>query len=72
MRILSIARLALHADRYRLVLVDEPPARQIDHNIVAETKDQEDIVEEEIAHIIHTLFPRCIVIVVAHHASTIK
>lgn len=76
---LSIARLSLGADQYRLVLMDEPPTKQIGYLRDDETKRLEsaidverDVEDIEIGPLLRQLFPNTTVIIAAHYASTIQ
>lgn len=69
LRILSLARLLLHAGRYRLVLVDEPPVQQ---TVVAAGGGEESAVFAQISQYLRDWFPKATVITVAHHAVSLK
>lgn len=87
LRLLSLARLALHGSQYRLVLIDEPPARQLAKlakrnsespiagekgTTVDKEKDEEEDEEIDISGALKAAFPSATVIIAAHHASTLK
>lgn len=89
LRMLVLARLSLHADRYRIILIDEPPARQIvrakkprsasaagEIGSTADVQGEEggmmETTEFEPADIVRDLFPKCTVLIVGHHADSLR
>lgn len=80
LRTLSIARLSLGADHYRLVLMDEPPTKQLGslHGLTSSAANREnvddpdDAEDVEIGTLLKEIFPTTTVIIAAHYASTIQ
>lgn len=102
LRLLSLGRLALHANEYRLVLVDEPPLKQVtklgksiddaevrtirhrpiagEQGATSDISESEEgsVIEDgndeeiEVSDLLKKVFPLATVIIVAHHASTLK
>ncbi|UVC54760.1 hypothetical protein MACJ_003731 [Theileria orientalis] len=68
LRTLSLARLVLYRDFYRIIVVDEPP----EEDLVEETCARNEDVGVQIYEFLHKYFDRCTTFVTAHDVNVLK